>query len=109
MSKKYNVQITEYALKQIIEIKNYIQNELESPQTANNWLDNLKSSFGSLSTFPARFPIIEEKLLNLDIHRFIVGKHLVYYWIDETQKSVWIIAVIYARRDQIRELNNLIL
>ena len=109
MPKKYKVQITEYALNQIIEIKNYIQNELESPETAKIWLDNMKSSLGSLSTFPARFPIIAEKLFNLDIHRFIVGKHLVYYWINEQQHTVWIIAVIYARRDQMRELKNLIL
>ena len=84
MSKKFKVKITEYALNQIIEIKNYIQNELESPQTANNWLDNLKLSLGSLATFPTRFPIIEEKLFELDTHRFILGKHLVFYWIDET-------------------------
>lgn len=109
MPKKYKVKTTEFALNQIIGIKKYIENELKAPDTANIWLKHIKDSFKSLSTFPARFPIIEEKILDVDIHRLVLGKHLAYYWIDEENHRVWIIAVLYARRDQLRELKNLII
>ena len=37
----------------------------------------------------------------------LVGKHLVYFWIDEAALTVWIIAVIYGSRDQRRQLSEM--
>lgn len=41
------------------------------------------------------------------VRRFPVKNFLVYYWIDEDNKLVNVIAVIYARRDQLKQLENL--
>lgn len=42
MSSKYNVHITEYAFKQMEDIKTYIMNELLAPQAAFDLLTDLK-------------------------------------------------------------------
>lgn len=37
----------------------------------------------------------------------VVGKHLVYFWIDEAALTVRITAVIYGSRDQRRQLSGI--
>lgn len=37
----------------------------------------------------------------------VVKNHLVYFWIDDDSFRVWVIAVIYGRRDQREQLEEL--
>lgn len=107
-SNKYNVQITKYALTQMEEIKHYIVNELYAPQAAYDLLLQMKKAIASLETFPFRNPLVdEEKWREQEIRKIIVKNFLLYYWIDEENEVVYITAVVYEKRNQLKQLDKM--
>ena len=108
MDKTYNVKITSQAESQIQEIIHYIAHELKAPQAALHLLDALENSFASLAHFPHRVALMdEEPWRTKGIHRLPVKNFLIYFWIDENNTKVQITAVIYGKRDQVRQLSQM--
>lgn len=108
MDKTYNVKITSQAENQIQEIIHYITYELKAHEAALHLLDVLEDSFTSLTHFPQRVALIDEEPWHTrGIHRLPVKNFLVYFWIDEANIKVQIIAVIYEKRDQLRQLSQM--
>lgn len=106
MENKYQVKITSYALEQLREITQYISATLRAPDTASRWITKIRKEMSSLSHLPARFPLTdEEPWRSRGIHKMIVGNHIVYFWIDKPELTVWIVAVIYGRRNQREQLS----
>lgn len=105
MDKTYVVKITSQAEEQIQEIIYYIIRELKAPDAAIHLLDALEDSFASLTQFPQRVALIDEEPWHTnEIHRLPVKNFLIYFWIDEDNMRVQITAVIYKKRDQLRQL-----
>lgn len=108
MDKTYVVKITSQAEEQIQEIIHYITNELKAPVAALHLLDALEASFTSLAHFPQRVTLIDEEPWHTNgIHRLPVKNFLVYFWIDEDNIKVQVIAVIYEKRDQLHQLSQM--
>lgn len=108
MTDTYIVKITSQAQEQIQEITYYIAHELKAPDAALNLLNTLEHSIASLSQFPQRIPLINmEPWRTNGIRRLPVKNFLVYFWIDENNMKVQITAVIYGKRDQIRQLSQM--
>lgn len=108
MKGRYEVEITFQAQEQLEEIVRYIAVELQAPKSALDLLDRLETGISSLSRFPARIPLTEEEpWRGLGVHKMLVKNHLVYFWIDEERRKVHITAVVYARRDQRRQLSEM--
>lgn len=108
MDKTYVVKITSQAEAQIQEIIHYITYELKAPDAALHLLDTLEDSFTSLAHFPQRAALIDEEPWRTKrIHRLPVQNFLVYFWIDEDNIKVQVIAVIYEKRDQLRQLSQM--
>lgn len=108
MEKRYKVHITRFALEQIDEIKQYIVNELFAPQAAKELLLSIKETIASLEVLPLRNPFVdEEKWRKQGIHRTVVKNFLVYYWVDEEKSVVYITAVVYGKREQLRQLEEM--
>ena len=104
----YIVKITAQAEEQIQEIIHYITWELKAPDAALHLLDTLEGSFTSLAHFPQRIALIDEEPWHTNgIHRLPVKNFLVYFWIDDNNLIVQIIAVIYAKLDQLSLLSQL--
>ncbi len=103
--KKYKVKLTEYAEGQLADITNYIAVTLASPVTAKKWLSNMRKQIRELSFMPQGVVLTdEEPWHSRGIHKLVVKNHLVYFWIDEDNSVVWIIAIVYGRMDQIEQL-----
>lgn len=108
MDKTYNVKITSQAEEQIQEIMYYITNDLKAPDAALHLLDALEDSFASLAHFPQRVVLVDEEPWHTnEVHRLPVKNFLVYFWIDENDMKVQVIAVIYEKRDQLRQLSQM--
>ena len=104
----YSVKITDYATEQIKETISYISKILLVPETAAAWSDYLQKAIAGLETMPERFPLVdEEPWRSKGIRKMPVKNFIVYYLAHEESKTVWITAVIYARRDQINSLMNM--
>lgn len=104
----YKVKLTDHAVAQLQEAVIYISKVLQASTVAKHWAARIKKELASLSTMPARYPLTEEDPWHTEgVHKMSVENFLVYYWIDEAKKIVWITAIVYARRDQLRVLREM--
>lgn len=105
---EYQVRITTQAKEHLQEIRDYITHQLLAPDAAKNTLMLIGAEMSSLSTMPKRVKLVEEEpWRSKGIRVKAVKNFLIYFWISEPDMLVQIIAVIYARRDQIRLLSQL--
>lgn len=105
---EYRIKITRQAREQLGEIRRYIEQELLSPTAAANTLAAIKKEIQSLTIMPGRIHLTpEQPWHDQDIHRDRVKNYYIYFWIDEEKKIVQITAIIYVRRDQYRQLEQL--
>lgn len=103
--KKYNIDLTNLAKSQLISIKHYIENELNTPQTANKLIDSIENSILSLETFPDRYPIISESPWNGEgVRKFVVKNYIIYYKVFDKLQKVIILAIVNEKKDQKNEL-----
>lgn len=108
MGNKYEIKVTRQALEHMREIAHYISYDLMAPEAADNLLDDLKASILKLSVLPKKYPLIEEEPWRSEgVRKIVVKNFLVYYWIDEEYNKVQVTAVIYSKRDQIKQLKNM--
>lgn len=104
----YRIIVTPDAEADLSELRDYIANVLRSPETARSYLHHLRKEIGSLSEMPARIKAVdEEPWHSRGIRKLIVKNFLVYFRIVEEEKTVFILNAIYARRDQLRVLQQM--
>lgn len=104
----YKIIITPDAENDLLELRNYITEVLRSRETAKRYIHTIRTEIGSLSKIPARYkPVDDEPWHSRGIRRIIVKNFFVYYRIDEEEKMVFILNVIYARRNQLRMLEQM--
>lgn len=105
---EYEVRITLQAQAHLREIRDYIAQKLLAPEAAKNTVQRLGTVMASLSQMSNRVPLIEEEPWRSEGVRVrAVRNFLIYFWVNEAEKTVQIIAVIYARRDQTSVLSQL--
>lgn len=108
MAEFYEVKITRQAQNQMDEIIEYISQKLSAPNAANNLIEKMEKSIVSLTEFPERYQLIEEEPWRTKgVRKIVVNNFLVYYWIDIEEMKVQVIAVIYAKRNQLEQLKNI--
>lgn len=105
---EYEVRVTRQALEQMKEIVHYISNDLMAPSAADNLLGKMRAEIMRLSNFPKKYALIDEEPWRTEgIRKIVVKNFLIYYWVDDENSRVQVTAVIYSRRDQIRQLANM--
>ena len=103
----YEIMMTPDAVDDLTEVRDYIADILHAPETALAYVRSVRKEIGSLSVLPARNMVIdEEPLRSRGIRRLLAKNFFVYYRIDEAEKRVYILNVIYARRDQLNALRD---
>lgn len=101
----YLIKISPTATLQLNQIVKYISQILLVPETAKKWLDVIEKAILSLDTLPNRHPLTEEEPWRTKgIRKMIVKGFIVYYWVNESTKTVTITAVIYGKKDQLNAL-----
>ena len=105
---EYSVKLTPHAIVQIQETVAYISKVLLVPETARAWSDSLQKKISGLSTMPASYAAVDEEPWRSRGYRKMPAKNfIVYYYIDEENKTVWVTAVVYGRRDQLSVLKDM--
>lgn len=106
--RKYEVKITRQALAQMKEITYYISCELCAPEAANILADKMEKAMLTLSELPQKYVLLDEEPWRTEgVRKMIVKNFLIYFWIDEENDKVQVMAIIYNKRDQIKQLQNL--
>ena len=95
--------ISPEAKQDLLEIKEYISNELDSPIAARNVTDKIIKQISSLSDFP-KIGTMLSSIINMETgYRFLVcGSYTAFYrYIDNT---VFVDRILYGKRDFMRLL-----
>lgn len=96
----YVLHITPTAERDMNHAADYIEFTLKNPQAADRLLDEAEEQIGSLSQFPRRHPLVEDKILaSWGVHFIQVHNYLAFYAISEEANRVIVIRFLYAKRD----------
>lgn len=97
---KYTVKLSTQASEDIKDIYEYIADVLCEKETALNILNLFEENILSLSEMPGRYRIYEsEPWQSRGVHVMSVKKYLIFYVINEEEKTVNVFRVIYGSRD----------
>ncbi|MCR4962406.1 MAG: type II toxin-antitoxin system RelE/ParE family toxin [Firmicutes bacterium] len=97
----YRIIVTPDAQADLAELRDYIANTLSAPGTALAYVRAVRQEIASLAEMPARCKLLEdEPWHSYGFRRLPVKNFYVYYRIDEPANIVYVLNVIYARRDQ---------
>ena len=100
MTKSYNVIIQNAAQNDLYAIWEYIAGELKNPNVAAHMLDKLHKSILSLRELPERHALLTDKLLrSKGIRKILVENYIVFYRVNEEEKSVAVLRILHVRRD----------
>ncbi len=101
----YKIIVTPDAAANLAELRYYIANVLMAPSAALRHIRLIRKEIEMLEQLPARIaPVDEEPWHSRGIRFLIVKNFYVYYRIDETAKTVYILNVVYNKRDQLKVL-----
>ena len=104
-SKKYEVILTENAKIELREIYDYISKSLMAEMAAKSLYNKIKESILRLEDFPESCSIIEHyKDKKYQYRKLIINNYIVVYRIDKENKKVYIVRIIFGKRNYINEI-----
>ena len=104
----YEVKFTSQAEEQLENIVHYITVDLNNSDAAENLVDEIIEETEKLSKNPEKHRCIDEEAWGKQgIRKIKVKNFYVYFWIDNDNSVVWVIGIVYGKRDQKKYLDSL--
>ena len=99
----FEVKVTPQAAEDLLEIKNYIENELQNPIAAHNTVLNIVETYENLSSLAeAGIPVERYVPFPTDYKVVLTNNYSIFYRIDGN--IVRVIRILYSKRDFARIL-----
>lgn len=96
----YSLEYLPIARQDLADIVRYISHELFNPVAAERLACEMVEAAEKLVDFPYSHPCYHPiKPLEQEYRRLLVQNYIMFYSVDEAQKLITIVRVIYARRD----------
>ena len=96
----YKIEYLPIAKQDMTEIVQYISQELCNPVAADNFTDEMIEAADRLCDFPYINSVHQTiKPLKHEYRKLLVKNYIMFYWVNESKKTVTIARVTYARRD----------
>lgn len=87
--KEYAVKVTDEALADMQALRDYIENELLSPENAERQYRRIAEKILTLCFFPEKYVLVDfEPERSKGLHRVAVDHYSVFYFIEENQVVV---------------------
>lgn len=104
----YEIIMTPDAAADLAKLRDYIADVLLVPDTALTYIRSIRAEIGTLAQMPGRIaPVSEEPWHSRGIRKIMANNFYVYYRIHEETKCVYILNIIYNKRDQLKMLSNM--
>jgi len=101
---RYEVILTDKAKEELEGIYNYISKSLLSKNTANNVMKRIENKILNLTQTPESYSIIEPYTkTNEKYRKLIINNYIVVYRIDYDNNKVYVIRIIYGKRNYLNE------
>lgn len=96
MLDRYHVKLAPVAEDDLDRIFQYISEQLAAPNAANNLMEDMETSIMRLGDFPySGSPVADDFLSSRGYRKLVVKNYLVFHLIDEANKQVVIMRVLY--------------
>lgn len=109
MESKWAYQLTQKADADLDDIVGYIAVELANPTAASDFMDKLQGAIEEAGFFPESGSLaINEFAPNTEVRKKLVGNYIMYYLQDSDEKMIFILRIVYGRRNMgeiLRQLN----
>jgi plasmid stabilization system protein ParE len=97
---KFKLVVSEDAHNDIDEIVSYMVNELQSPQAASHFLDDVEQAYIRIADNPYLFALCSDKRLQeLGYHKVVIKNYLVLYREDEETNTIYVVRIVYGGCD----------
>ena len=107
-SRKYGYVLTEIAEADIDETFEYIAEELSNPDAPSGFADELEKKIDEICKTPNSGRLVEnEHLKRNDVRRFLVDNYICYYIVDDEERNIVILRLVYGKRDQDKILKSI--
>ncbi len=101
----YKIRISNTAKAEIQEIYYYIADVLNNKPAALRRIDLIDAGIKKLSENPGHYPLVRnDYLASKGIRCIVVKTHIIFFIINEEEKSVYVLHILYGRRDWVRLL-----
>ena len=99
----YKLIVAEEAHADIEEVVAYIVHKLKNPGAAGGFLAEVEHCYRCIAENPQMYSFCsDESLQRKGYRKAVIGNYLALYRVDEAQKIVFIVRVIYASRDYVK-------
>ena len=106
--KYYDIIIDQKVEKHIENIIKYIAYDLCNKQAALMLLNKIENSINGLANFPNSHPLVDrEPWRSIGVRKMYAKSYIIYYRVYENEKRVYVLAIVYSKRDQFRQLSEI--
>ena len=108
MESKFGYRLTKRADSDLDEIVSYIAVELANPQAASDFVDKLQDNIEEARSFPENGSLVSNEFLQVEnVRKKLVGNYIMYYLPDTKGKIIYILRIVYGKRNMDEILKNL--
>ncbi len=109
MESKWGYQLTQKADADLDDIVGYIAVELANPKAASDFVDKLQGAIDEARSFPeSGSSVVNEFVPNTEVRKKLVGNYIMYYLSDSAEKMIFVLRIVYGRRNMdeiLRQMN----
>ena len=100
MASKFGYRLTKRAESDLDGIVSYIAIELANPQAASDFVDKLKDNIDEARAFPESGSLVDNEFLQLDnLRKKLIGNYIMYYLLDVGENIIYILRIVYGKRN----------
>lgn len=100
MESKWGYRLTEKADADLDDIVRYIAVDLANPKAASDFVDKLQSAIEETRSFPESGSlVVNEYLPDTEVRKKLVGNYILYYLPDFAEKMIFVLRIVYGRRN----------
>ena len=100
MDSEYTYKFTQKALDDLDKIIGYIAEDLLNPTAAKAFYTKVIEKIGFLCSFPEAGRFVDNKLItDKTLRRFLIDDYILYYKVDNEDKVIQIIDIVYGKMD----------
>lgn len=100
MASKFGYRLTQKAESDLDGIVSYIALELSNPPAASDFVNKLQENIEEARNFPESGSLIYNDYLQAEnVRKKLVGNYIMYYLPDTGEKMIYILRIVYSKRN----------
>ena len=100
MASKFGFRLTKKAESDLDGIVSYIAVELANPQAASVFVDNVQDNIEEARVFPESGSLVHNEFLQVgNVRKKLVGNYIMYYLPDTGEEIIYVLRIVYGKRN----------